>query len=728
MCCNFRKLIPVSGLFFALCFVLVTIFSVKIVAGESNTLVVPDDFSTIQEAINLASDGDTVFVKSGEYLEYLVVNKSVSLVGENKETTTVYRGDQTYPDVYPTILVRADNVNISGFKIKNDVSYPSLISPGAVDAHSGVHLLNIKDCSLVDNIIVDSGYGVWLFGTSECNVSDNVITNCAHGILVEDSSLNTLINNNVSDCIDGLLLSSSGFTTLRNNRVVGASKNFGVSGSEISHFLNDVDVSNTIDNKKMYYLVNKTNLVINSVSFPDLAALILVNCSDIIVQNLNITNNYSGLHLFNVTNCKISQNIFSNNSKGGIWLQFSSNCIISENNVLSNDDWGIRLDHSEDITVTRNNSTYNELLSIMLVTSDDNTLSENFVKNFRLNINNGGEKPLYLQSSNNNRIINNQIFDDRGVDGLSLIDSSYNLVDSNNVTIGGPGMDIRDASCYNKIVCNTFITDRGSHGVVLLSSFNTFIGNSILNFSNGFHSCHSSHNLIIGNTIESRGSSFYFYNFSYNQIYDNNIYGQEVWDLGRDKAGRILSFNQWDNGIEGNYWSDYLANGTDGYGIGTQPQLIDEDNQDNHPLMSPVKIFDAGFWEGSCYLVYAVSNSLLSDFAFSPDGTITFNIEGKTGADGFCRVTIPKDFLDAEENSWLILGNENPIIPTVNLDPQNTFLAFTYGPETNTITIIGTTAIPEFPIWVILPLFLIVTLIVSLSCKKLSNTEKWQSC
>ncbi|WNZ30087.1 MAG: right-handed parallel beta-helix repeat-containing protein [Candidatus Bathyarchaeota archaeon] len=711
---------------FVLCFVLVSGPVVRIVNARPSTLVVPDVYSTIQNAIDNADDGDIVYVKSGEYLEYLVVDKSVSLVGENKETTIVYRRDQAYPDVYPTILVRADNVNITGFTIRNNVSAPSLIPSGAVNSHSAVHLLNVKDCNLVGNIIIDSGYGVWLFDASENKVSGNLIMNCAHGILVDKSLNNTIVENTISGSSNGILLSSSGCNTLRKNSILNSSHNFGVTGSELSHFMNDVDASNTINNSEIYYLVNKKNLIIDPVTFPDLAALILVNCTDIKVQNLNITNNYCGLHLFNVTSCTIAQNIFSNNN-GGIWLQFVSDCVISENNVVANADWGIRVENSQDILITGNNSTYNQLLSIMLVNSDNNTIVDNNVTNFRFNQNNGGEKPFYLESSNNNCIINNQIFDDRGLHGISLIDSSYNLLSSNNVTIGGPGIDIRGASCYNKIVSNNFTTDRGSYGVSLFSSFNTFIGNYIYNFSNGFHSSHSSHNLITENTIESKSASFYFYNFSNNQIYHNNIQGQRVWDLGRDQPGRIVSVNQWDNGIEGNYWSDYAVNGTDGFGIGEQSYFIDDDNQDNYPLISPVKVFDAGLWEGTPYTVSVISNSSVSDFSFIPDGKINFKVECETGTAGFCRVTIPKDLLDAEENSWSVLVNDDLVTPTINMDTKNTLLNFTYSHNVTTIKITGTTAIPEFLSWILVPLFLALTLAICLCKKKLFITTVWQS-
>ena len=61
----------------------------NVYAFGARTLVVPDQYSTIQEAINNAADWDTVFVKAGTYYEHVVVNKTLSLTGENRSTTIV---------------------------------------------------------------------------------------------------------------------------------------------------------------------------------------------------------------------------------------------------------------------------------------------------------------------------------------------------------------------------------------------------------------------------------------------------------------------------------------------------------------------------------------------------------------------------------------------------------------------------------------------------------------
>ena len=58
--------------------------------ARARTIVVPDDYSTIQQAVNAAVDGDTVHVRAGTYIEdVLILNKSISLIGESAQNTTI---------------------------------------------------------------------------------------------------------------------------------------------------------------------------------------------------------------------------------------------------------------------------------------------------------------------------------------------------------------------------------------------------------------------------------------------------------------------------------------------------------------------------------------------------------------------------------------------------------------------------------------------------------------
>jgi parallel beta-helix repeat protein len=86
---------------------------------SGNTLYVggdgPGNYSKIQDAINNASDGDTVFVYNGTYYEKLTIDKEITLLGEDKETTII---DGSGVAIF-LIRILTDEVTISGFTIKN---------------------------------------------------------------------------------------------------------------------------------------------------------------------------------------------------------------------------------------------------------------------------------------------------------------------------------------------------------------------------------------------------------------------------------------------------------------------------------------------------------------------------------------------------------------------------------------------------------------------------------
>jgi hypothetical protein len=71
----------------------------------------PGNHSTIQEGINAANTGDTVFVYSGQY-GYTIVNKTINLVGENKETTKI-GFPPPFPSSSPIIDIAANWTNMT---------------------------------------------------------------------------------------------------------------------------------------------------------------------------------------------------------------------------------------------------------------------------------------------------------------------------------------------------------------------------------------------------------------------------------------------------------------------------------------------------------------------------------------------------------------------------------------------------------------------------------------
>ena len=183
-----------------------------------NTIYVDDDggadFIHIQNAIDAANPGDTIYVYSGTYNENLVVDKSVTLVGENKEFTIIDGGSNG--DV---ILVSADDVMIHSFTIRNsgdDSDGISTWEPGDYE----------KKLEISDNIFYDiNGIAIRFSRTSESIISNNDIYNCEGGIQLASSSNSNIVDGNILSNIDqdfGIHLTRSEKNIISNNIVTSS--------------------------------------------------------------------------------------------------------------------------------------------------------------------------------------------------------------------------------------------------------------------------------------------------------------------------------------------------------------------------------------------------------------------------------------------------------------------------------------------------------------------------
>jgi len=136
-------------------------------------------------------------------------------------------------------------------------------------------------------------------------------------------------------------------------------------------------------------------------------------------------------------------------------------------------------------------------------------------------------------------------------------------------------------------ISNNLITSNGL-GLGLCFAHNNLIADNIIwDNSAGIWVDYSNNNTISGNNI---GNNEYGINFSVssnNKFCSNNYINntQHVYDYSWDNPTITPSINFWDNGFEGNYWSGY--NGTDNNtdGIGDTPYVIDENNQDDYPII-----------------------------------------------------------------------------------------------------------------------------------------------
>ena len=186
----------------------------------------PGNYSKIQDAINDANDGDTVFVydDSSPYNESINVNKSINLIGENKQTTIIEGNG--------SIDVSADWVTISEFTILYDISLDSCcnntISDNILSGKSWGNIELSYSCNnkITNNEILNCIHGIELFYSSNNVISGNIISNngsdvSVSGISLFSSNNNMVTGNSISNCFFGLISGGSRENIIEKNNFIG---------------------------------------------------------------------------------------------------------------------------------------------------------------------------------------------------------------------------------------------------------------------------------------------------------------------------------------------------------------------------------------------------------------------------------------------------------------------------------------------------------------------------
>jgi nitrous oxidase accessory protein len=261
--------------------------------AENKTIVVPDDYPTIAEAIGNATNGDTILVRSGTYKEHsLVITKSLTLVGENAETTIIKDIDPSTPlfssnmMVGPTaITISANNVTISGFTINN-------ASPD----------------------IGGGGVGTLIIGNK-----------LPDGIALSRGTYQTIAQNTV-----GTIHSEAAYTLIFNNKVSGS----GTLGFN-ALILVQADPGNSGYENVVYNNIIIGNNIMAPSSSGNQGITAYMSHGNLIVGN-TISNCYVGITLDIASRNTVSANTITTSFFGLASLQGSSGNIFYSNNVESN--------------------------------------------------------------------------------------------------------------------------------------------------------------------------------------------------------------------------------------------------------------------------------------------------------------------------------------------------------------------------------------------------------
>ena len=177
--------------------------------ADYRAIVVPDDYPTITQAIGNATDGDTVFVKKGTYEEHtLIINKSISLIGEDADNTTLNNIDPEFRGAWPNLIwnaaieIQTNKITISNLQIA--------LAGGAV-----ISIVGNGNGTTITKSVITSGR-IDITGSNQTFESNKVHGTVGEFALTLKGSFNYVSSNQVTGTTGGISTSGSNNVVYRN--------------------------------------------------------------------------------------------------------------------------------------------------------------------------------------------------------------------------------------------------------------------------------------------------------------------------------------------------------------------------------------------------------------------------------------------------------------------------------------------------------------------------------
>ncbi len=673
-----------------LCSVLVSFPRISPVKASPDIIYIRANGAVDPPTANITSSDNVTYTLTDNIFNSSIVVERNNIVIDGANYTLRGTGIETGIN-----LTGRSNVTVQNMEIRN-FSF-------------GVYLYSSSSITVTGNKIVNNtGDGIYLRYSSDNNFTENVMTDNDGGILLFQLNNNTrIVKNNITNSEQyGIqLMYSSNYSIISENNIRGDTWN------GIGLF----DSTN-------YNTIVGNNIIENSFGI----GISIFRCSSNDVNGNNVTSTFQGISLSRASDNTVYGNNISNSSYIGFTLYNSFNNDMSENSIRNStynfDVWGDELGHfmnSIDISnlvndkpiyyyvnetdrvinsATHQQIGYLAAINCLNVTVEHQTLTNN-------------AQGILLAYTNSSEIRSNNIIANEY--GVGLVSSFNNTLFGNNITANiDHGVHLRRQSSNNMIFGNN-ITGNPVYGIELDDSFNnTIFENNIATNEYGIYLGSASNNTIFQNRIADNTYGVYLYSpENPNRFYHNNFISN-TWQVHMEDSGYA---NFWDNEFEGNYWSNYTGVDLDHDGIGDAPHVIDEYNQDNYPLMGLFSSFSTSL---DCH-VNIISNSTIENFeCFESNSTITLRVSNMVAdqAFGFCRICIPHALMNVSAISVIIDDGLFPVLYhnyTLYDNSTHRWIYFAYEHSTHKIDII-----PEFPAFLILPIFIVSTLLALITCRR----------
>ena len=644
------------------------------------------------------NDIDTTNVVNGKSIHYLVNRTNLDI------------NPSTFPDIGYLGLVNCSNVTVQGLTLTgngegimisgctNCSIEGNTIKDNIIALHAHMNQSTIRN-----NDILSNWHGITASGTNNQIVDNNITANTvrlapyhypedlhwgesvkpafkwmiwdgvfvyAGGIYLWLARNCTLTGNIIANNEQGIYLHASSFNFLKNNTMTNNSHNFGIdtehliptewilnppSTSQISPYLNnDVDASNMINGKPIYWLINRQGEQVPA----DAGCVILVNSTKMRLRDLVLQSNFFGVLLIDdsdieVTNCVITSSRYAIQIKPTLNLTKSFNVTIDRCSILES---GVAIYLEATNCIISHNLIGRNLAGIYVKPGCDlNLITRNIIAN---NVPPPREEWILGYDVPNSAVYS----------GVYEVGTAIALGGANNTI------------CYNAIQTNECGIN-GAYG----------------GRGNWIH-----HNNFINNTVHA---------VIHDPIWS---YYPNTWDNGYPSGGNYWSnVNETDlfSGPGQN------MTGSDGIGdlpLRIAPRNTDQhplmapiNTFDAGTWNNVTYAID----------LVSNSTSSAFHFDPKEGALLRFDVVGEDGTSGFCRVSIPKELLTVEDGCTVLVGFE-PVNYTMMVDESCSYLYFTYNHSAKTVYIIGTGVIPEFPsLSVLFPLMILFVFPLVLSRK-----------
>ncbi len=324
--------------------------------ADGATIVVPDDFETITDAVEAASDGDTIRVYDGVYQETVEISKSISLIGNGTDRTVM-------SGTYRILVLQTVGITVSGMRLVGEnFTIPIELKDAGnclvrdmvlTGSSSGIFMTGSDNNQIINCSLDGFTSGLWIYSGSDGNLVKNVtFSSCDYGAGITGSHTEEPVGNSFQGCTFadngiGFSAGSSGVnTSFHNCTFKGNRAGMTFDRGKYAKFIDCTFQNNSWTGMKLdrwadWALIERCTFT-NNLGFG--LALLLVG--NVTIKDVTCVENGVGLYLGTAYDTLITGGVFRDNGKG-LWLQTgAANNRIEDISCINNSEYGVFINRS----------------------------------------------------------------------------------------------------------------------------------------------------------------------------------------------------------------------------------------------------------------------------------------------------------------------------------------------------------------------------------------------